>query len=97
MTNLRGCPPRSVASPRPSGVCERGPHTLGVEPIRGLALACALRVVCVRVAPEWFAAIAASVREARDRPVAVTTADHAQEALEAAGAGTLTVVDHDEY
>jgi len=49
------------------------------------------------VAPEWFAAIAASVREARDRPVAVTTADHAQDALEAAGAGTLTVVDHDEY
>lgn len=29
--------------------------------------------------------------------VAVTTAEHAQPALEAAGAGALTVVDHDEY
>ncbi len=56
--------------------------------------------------PEAFAALSASdVRaacRAHFRPddavtVAVTTAEQAQQPLDAAGAGTLTVVDHDEY
>jgi len=42
-------------------------------------------------------ACATGIRPEAAVTVAVTTADHAQEALEAAGAGTLTVVDHDEY
>jgi zinc protease len=56
--------------------------------------------------PEALGALAAEdVRAACKRQlrpddtvtVAVTTADHAQAALAAAGGGTLTVVDHDEY
>jgi len=56
--------------------------------------------------PEALGALtAADVRAACKRclrpesavTVAVTTAEHAQTALEAAGAGALTVVDHDEY
>jgi zinc protease len=56
--------------------------------------------------PEALGALtAADVRDACARhlrpdavvTVAVTTADQAQEALEAAGAGALTVVDHDAY
>jgi zinc protease len=42
-------------------------------------------------------ACAASIRPESAVTVAVTTAEQAQAALEAAGAGTLTVVDHDEY
>jgi zinc protease len=42
-------------------------------------------------------ACAACIRPESAVTVAVTTADQAQAALEAAGAGTLTVVDHDEY
>jgi len=56
--------------------------------------------------PEALGALAADdVRAACKRQlrpedavtVAVTTADQAQTALTAAGGGTLTVVDHDEY
>src|SRR5262249_11903154 len=56
--------------------------------------------------PEALASLTASdVRAACKRclapeaavTVAVTTAEQAQRALEAAGAGPLTVVDHDEY
>jgi hypothetical protein len=56
--------------------------------------------------PEALGALAASdVRAACARylspdsvvTVAVTTADQAQRALESAGAGALTVVDHDAY